>query len=180
MKYKLCPKCKLNYIPKNEEYCSICQNNLKTNNSFQSNSIDSALIDFSKLKCGHVYGTNSKLIYQKFCKTLGWDQSQISNFGFRRPLYATNADANKENDIWFICHYGYNINNNHIANLILNNGDNIIEIVSNKLGASSNANRITFIKTEEGYVFLGVYKLITNGTKRTFKKISNIYPSTNH
>lgn len=180
MKYKLCPSCELNYIPENEEICPLCRKKAENDDLVQTNLKKSALVDFSHLTCGHVYGTNSRIIYQKFCKTLGWDKSQISNFGFRRPLYAKNADTKRENDIWFICYPCYNINDNHIANLILNDGDDIIEIVSDNLGLSNNANRITFVKTKTGYAFLGVYKLIKNGTKRIYKRISNIYPLPNN
>ena len=32
MKYKLCPRCELNYIPEDEEYCEVCKVELgKTN-----------------------------------------------------------------------------------------------------------------------------------------------------
>lgn len=52
----------------------------------------------------------------------------------------------------------------------------ILEAVDEKTGRSNNANRITFVKTKNGYEFLGVYKLVENGTTRVYKRISDIYP----
>lgn len=68
------------------------------------------------------------------------------------------------------------VDNYYVVNLIQNNGENIIEVVDDSIGKSNNANRITFVKTENGYEFFGVYKIIQNGTTRVYKRISDIYP----
>lgn len=49
-------------------------------------------------------------------------------------------------------------------------------MVDDNIGKSNNANRITFVKTKNGYEFLGVYKIIKNGTTRIYQRISNVYP----
>lgn len=171
MNYKKCPKCELNYISENETLCSSC-------------SAKDSYTDFSCIVRGRVYGTNSRKIYEKFCETLGWDKSQANQFGARRtPLYAENCDTNRENDVWFIFYPNYDkdrldsvVEDYHVVNLIQNGGDYIIEIVDEKIGKSNNANRITFVKTQSGYEFLGVYKLMQNGTTRIHERISDNYP----
>ena len=54
--------------------------------------------------------------------------------------------------------------------------DEIIEKVAAFVGSSRDTGRITFVKTNRGYEFLGVYKLAQNGTTRIYKRISDIYP----
>lgn len=68
------------------------------------------------------------------------------------------------------------VDNYHVVNLIQNNGDTIIEVVDDNLGKSNNANRITFVKTNSGYEFFGVYKIVENGTTRRYQRISDNYP----
>ena len=98
-------------------------------------------------------------------------------------MYAANADTNRTSDVWFIFYPNYDpqkldtvVNNYHVVNLIQNSGKEIIEIVDDSIGRSNNANRITFVKTENGYEFFGVYKIIQNGTTRVYQRISDIYP----
>ncbi len=169
MKYKKCPICDLNYVTNDEKYCSVCQRSLE--------------IDFFHIVRGYVYGNNSQQIYEKFCDTLGWDRTKVNKFGWHTPLYAENADTDRTNDVWFIFYPNYDaekinsvVDDYHVVNLIKNNGDNIIEVVENRLGKSNNANRITFVKTSSGYKFFGVYKIIHNGTTRLYQRISDIYP----
>lgn len=64
----------------------------------------------------------------------------------------------------------------HVVKLIQDNGDTIIEVFDDNIGKSNNTNRITFVKTNSGYEFLGVYKIIKNGTTRLDQRISNNYP----
>lgn len=139
--------------------------------------------DFTHIVRGNVYGTNSRTIYENFCDSLGWDKNKADQFGWQTPLYATNADTNRINDVWFIFYANYDpekldsvVGNFHVVNLIQNNGDKIIEVVDDSIGRSNNANRITFIKTHSGYEFFGVYELVQNGTKRIYKRISDSYP----
>lgn len=141
------------------------------------------LVDFSNLVSGKIYGTNSRKIYENFCDSLGWNKALSNQFGWQTPLYAPNCDANKENDVWFICYPNYDIDkldcvvdDFHVVNLIRNEDDEIIEVVDEHIGKSNNANRITFVKTKYGYKFLGVYKIVKNGTTRIYKRISNKYP----
>ncbi len=98
-------------------------------------------------------------------------------------MYAANADTNRTSGVWFIFYPNYDpqkldavVDDYHVVNLIQNNGEKIIEIVDDSIGRSNSANRITFVKTKNGYEFLGVYKIIQNGTTRIYKKISDIYP----
>ena len=175
--YKLCPICETNYIKENEEMCEVC--NPKKSIAKQKKAVEA---DFSSIKLGCVYGSNSREIYERFCKTLNWDKSKSDQFGRQGvPLYAENVD-NKKNDVWFITYYvnketDYSQNSDH-KNVILNDGNEIIEIVSSRIGKSNEANRITFIKTSKGYAFLGVYELIENGLKRKYKRISSEYSIT--
>lgn len=178
MKYKKCPKCELNYITEDEELCKECRPIIRV--SSHSNVIET---DFSKILCGRVYGGNSRKIYEKFCDTLGWDKNKANQFGWQTPLYAANADTSRTNDVWFIFYPNYDINkldavvdNYHVVNLIIENGDKIIEVVDDSIGASNNANRITFVKTNNGYEFFGVYKIVENGTTRVYERIYNKYP----
>lgn len=168
MSYKKCPKCGLNYIKVDEELCSVC----KPKES-----------DFSHIVRGCVYGGNSRKIYEKFCETLGWDKNKSNQFGWQTPLYAANADTDRTNDVWFIFYPNYDVqkldtvvDDYHVVNLIQNNGDKIIEIVDERIGSTNNANRITFVKTDSGYEFFGVYKIIKNGTSRIYRRISDHYP----
>lgn len=136
--------------------------------------------DFSRIIRGRVYGTNSRKIYEGFCATLKWDCGKAGNFGTQgAPLYAENCDTARKFDVWFISRPTYIESgvmvNNHI-NYIKNNGDEIIEKVSQSIGRSNDAGRIVFVKTNSGYEFLGVYKLSENGTTRKFKRISEYYP----
>lgn len=185
MSYKLCPKCELNYIPDNDELCETCkllQIKVKSN-AKTSHRSKIAEIDFSHIVRGCVYGTNSRKIYEKFCDTLGWDISKANQFGWQTPLYAANADTDRINDVWFIFYPNYDaqkldtvVNDYHVVNLIQNNGDTIYEVVDETIGLSNKANRITFVKTNSGYEFLGVYKIVKNGTTRLYQRIYDNYP----
>lgn len=99
------------------------------------------------------------------------------------PLYATNADTDRTNDVWFIFYPNYDaqkldavVDDYHVVNLIQNNGDTIIEVVYDIIGKSNNANRITFVKTNNGYEFFGVYKIVKNGATRLYQCICDNYP----
>ena len=151
MNYKKCPKCELNYI--------------------------TVETDFSHIMRGCVYGGNSRKIYEKFCETLGWDKSKANQFGWQTPLYAANADTDRTNDVWFIFYPNYDAQKlDAVVDLIQNNGDNIVEVVDDNIGKSNNANRITFVKTNSGYEFFGIYKIVKNGTTRLYQRISDNYP----
>ena len=105
MKYRLCPKCELNYISEDEELCSICSPKItRIKEKKQTEK------DFTKIEMGKVYGGNSRKIYENFCDTLKWDKSKANQFGWQTPLYAKNADTNRENDVWFIFYPNYDIN----------------------------------------------------------------------
>lgn len=178
MVYKKCPKCMLNYISDDEEICNVCRPTVKS--SSHTKKIET---DFTRIIRGHVYGGNSRKIYEQFCETLNWDNSKSNQFGWQTPLYASNADTYRTADVWFIFYPNYDaqkldsvVDNYHVVNLIINNGDTIIEVVDDHIGASNNANRITFVRTNSGYEFLGVYKIVENGTTRVYKRISDNYP----
>lgn len=183
MAYKKCPKCGINYILENEDYCDVCKTEMGLISNKTITNRKKSDVDFSRIIRGCVYGTNSRSIYKEFCNTLGWDRHKINQFGWQTPLYAENADTNRTSDVWFIFYANYDpqkldtvVNNYHVVNLIQNNGENIIEIVDDSIGRSNNANRITFVRTKNGYEFFGVYKIIQNGSTRIYKRISDIYP----
>jgi hypothetical protein len=178
MTYKKCPKCELNYITDDEELCATCKPQIKITS--HSKTVET---DFSHIVRGRVYGGNSRKIYEKFCDTLGWDKNKANQFGWQTPLYAANADTDSVNDVWFIFYPNYDaqrldtvVDDYHVVNLIQNNGDNIIEVVDDNIGKSNNANRITFVKTNSGYEFFGIYKIIQNGTTRLYQRIYDNYP----
>ena len=166
MKYKLCPKCNLNFIKESEVFCEQCQPNYP----------------FDKLKNHRFYGSNSKTIYEEFCKTFGWDKNKSNQFGWQKPLYAENVDG-KNLDVWFICYPNFDKKHIHnycesvcAVNVIQKKGEQIIEVVDDKFGNGSSNNRITFLRTDDGYIFLGVFSPIINGTTRVYQKISDCYP----
>lgn len=138
-------------------------------------------INFKKIVCDHIYGSNTREIYEEFCKTLNWDRSKAGEFGRQgAPLYAANVDTDRTSDVWFIPKPNCaDISPYHGGNWLQDNCNTIEERVSKRLGNSNNANRITFLGTKKGYVFLGVYALQKNGLVRIFKKISDTYPITN-
>lgn len=183
MNYKKCPRCETNYILENDDYCDICKAETKIISNKTITHRKKTETDFSRIIRGCVYGTNSQSIYKEFCNTLGWDRNKINQFGYQTPLYATNADTNRTSDVWFIYYPNYDlqhldfvVKDSHAINLIQKNGNMILEAVDEKTGRSNNANRITFVKTKNGYEFFGVYKLVENGTTRVYKRISDIYP----
>ena len=177
MGYKLCSKCEINFIDDSENLCSECSGIKKTE---KNNSLFAS--DYSQIRKGIVYGSNSRDIYEKFCNTLGWDYSQINKFGRQKPLYATNADTDRKRSVWFIFYANYSdkietaVDDLHAVNMIHDNGNAIIEIVSDKLGSTKDKERVVFARVKDGYEFLGVYKVIQNGTTRIYERISDVYP----
>lgn len=183
MAYKKCPRCEINFIPEDKDMCDTCKLQLNILTHKTGSQRKKTETDFSHIRRGHLYGTNSRTIYQKFCETLNWDKNKINQFGWQTPLYATNADTDRVADVWFIFYPNYDpqkldavVDDYHVVNLIQNDGDQIIEVVDDTLGKSNNADRITFVKTKNGYEFFGVYKIIKNGTTRIYKRISDVYP----
>lgn len=179
MNYRKCPKCELNYITEDEELCAMCKPKIAITSYAKQTETD-----FFHIVRGRVYGGNSRKIYEKFCETLGWDKSKANQFGWQTPLYATNADTDRTNDVWFIFYPNYDaekldtaVADYHVVNLIRNDGDEIIEIVDDEIGESNHANRITFVKTSNGYEFFGVYEIVKNGTARLYRRIYDYYPT---
>ncbi len=168
-KYKKCPRCNVNYIQGNGTFCKSCQTEIGGK-------------DFLKIQRGIVYGTNSCVIYEHFCDALGWDKSKATLFGFKRPLYADNADTYRTSDVWFICYPVYdsealgNATDKDHINYIHSDGEIIEELVPEKVGRAHEANKIVFVKTQYGYEFFGVYKIVKNGILRKFQRISDTYP----
>lgn len=136
--------------------------------------------NYSCIVRGCVYGTNSRTVYKSFCDILGWDRDKANQFGRQgAPLYAENCDADRKLAVWFISNpkfYDAEIFEKNHINLIKHNGDEIVEKVAPFIGSSRDTGRITFVKTNRGYEFFGVYKLVANGTTRIYKRISDIYP----
>ena len=179
MQYKNYPKFGSNFTAENDicrEYKTGKSDLLLTDKNHITN-------DFSRIVCGKVYGTDSRTVYEKFCDSLGWDISKADKFGFGTPRYAENCDADRTSDVWFIFCPNYDqnkldtvVDDCRITNLILNNTKNIMEVVDDKSDKKNTANRITFVKTNAGYEFLGVYGILADGTTRVYDRISATYP----
>lgn len=178
---KKCPKCEINFITEDEEICSVCNSPyIFANRISVCKFIEN---DFSRILRGRVYGGNSRKIYEKFCETLNWDKEKANQFGWQTPLYAMNADTDRNLDVWFIFHANYDTKNlnsvvdeSHVINLIVDDGDRIIEVVDDSIGISNAKGRIVFVKNNSGYEFAGVYNIIQNGTTRIYKRYSDNYP----
>ena len=99
MAYKKCPKCGINYILENEDYCDVCKTEMGLISNKTITNRKRSDVDFSRIIRGCVYGTNSRSIYKEFCNTLGWDRHKINQFGWQKPLYAENADTNRTSDV---------------------------------------------------------------------------------
>ena len=158
--------------------------------------------DFTCIFSGLTYGTNSKKIYEAFCKTLNWDKSQSGNFGLQgQPLFAENADTDKCRDVWFLSHLNSfdceineilkNVNIEYLdvseaasaINFISQNKEIIVEyITADKWkNAPKNKERVTFAKVDDfaAYEFLGVYEMIDcnkDATRRIYKRKAEVYP----
>lgn len=164
---------------------------------------DNSNHDFKSIFSGINYGTNSSVIYSKFCKTLQWDESQSGKFGMQgQPLYAENADTDRTRDVWFISYLNYY--NGDVDNILKNakfeeidatksfsainfidiHKKNIVEIITKDKWLNDPKNeRITFAKSKESfsYEFLGVFEIesIMNGegiSRRVYRLKSEVYP----
>ena len=180
-KLKYCPECGRNRIAIEETMCANCIEKKKVEE--MRSPVGAIKTNTPYLVRGRVYGTKAKEIYAELCYVRGWDRSKEGQFGMFKPLYSENCDTNRENDVWFICYPNYSkdglmnvVPDVHAINIIEDNGDKITEIVAQRIGMSHIANRITFVKTKDGYAFLGVYKIVQNGTTRIYKRISDQYP----
>ena len=161
-----------------------------------------SLSDFSCIFSGMLYGTNSKVIYENFCKTLNWDKLQAGKFGMQgQPLFAENADSDRTRDVWFLSHLNtYHcsvediLKNINVDELDTAEGFGAIDFINPSReiiveyitvdkwkGVPKNKERVTFAKTDDlnAYEFLGVYELIDcnkTTTRRVYKRKSEVYP----
>lgn len=133
---------------------------------------------------GRLYGTNPSAIYKELCGVFGWDKSKINQFEENQPLYAKNVDGDGEVEVWFLSQPFYRrmpleqLDHSVISGAIDYDGDYIFEYF-NKFYHDSGYHRVTFIKTDKGYVFFGVYKLITfAGSIPVYKRIGYDFPMT--
>ena len=114
----------------------------------------------------------------------GWDKSKIKLFGKNKPLYAKNVDGDGKVEVWFLSQPFYErlpveqVDSTVISGVIERNGEHIFEYF-NKFYHDSGYQRVTFIKTDKGYVFYGVYQLITfAGSIPVYKRIGYDFPMT--
>lgn len=114
-----------------------------------------------RLVFGAVYGTNSRDMYVQFCKYFDWKLSMKDHFGVRTLMYAKNCTP-EGYSVWFIPHnsiFEKHNENSHWFNFIKGN---IIEEVWIDYENSSLHNdwndRVTFLKTKNGYAFYGIYR----------------------
>lgn len=158
--------------------------------------------DFSCIFSGLTYGSNSKTIYEGFCRSLGWDISQSGKFGKQgQPLFAEYADSDRTRDIWFLSYWNsfvgevkdvfknVDINSIDVVDSLLaidyisQDKKTIVEFIeANKwLGVPQNKERVVFAKNKDvnSYEFLGVFELVecSNDTSiRIYKLKSDVYP----
>lgn len=112
------------------------------------------------------YGGKAQVIYDAGCENFGWDKAQRYLFGPQRILYA--KEVTPENySVWFLSHNNFTktINGNWYNKIDAQKG--IIEEMwsEHQVGElnvyKDYTKRITFAKTKNGYVFLGVYQADT-------------------
>ena len=142
----------------------------------------------SQLLLGRLYGNNPRKIYIKLCRAFGWDRSKTKLFGKNQPMYAKNVDGEGEVEVWFLSRPFYEktpleqLDRSVISGYIDRNGDYIFEYF-NKFYHDSRYDRVTFVKTDKGYVFYGVYKLTTftgdeDNSIPVYKRIGYDFPMT--
>ena len=144
----------------------------------------SAPLNCSQLLQGRLYGTNPSAIYRELCEVFGWDKSKINQFEENQPLYAKNVDGDGKVEVWFLSQSFYEklpveqVDSTVISGVIKWDGEHIFEHF-NKFYHDSSYQRVTFIKTDKGYVFGGVYQLITfAGSIPVYKRIGYDFPRT--
>ncbi len=110
---------------------------------------------------GAAYGKNSRDIYVQFCNFFDWEISKKGYFGMNTLMYAKNCTP-EGYSVWFIPHNDrfekFN-ENYHWFNFV--KGNVIEEIwLGNETRSIHNdwSDRVTFIKTKEGYAFYGIYR----------------------
>lgn len=130
-------------------------------------------------------------VYDICCKYFGWDKSKRRYFGPQGIMYAKNATPEKYS-VWMIVHNSlvepFHNGTSGWYNVV--KSDTIEEIWYTDSRGSADVSdisiRVTFLKTREGYMFKGIYKLSDaelreiNGTHRIvkiYKMISNKYPA---
>ncbi|MCD8205630.1 MAG: hypothetical protein LUD29_03345 [Clostridia bacterium] len=179
IEYEHCPKCGLLQMKKGDTLCDTCKADL----GIAPDGVN-ARENFDEIKRGHSYGTSSAEIYAKFCSHLNWDKYQISHFGYKKSLFAVNADTDRTRDVWFLFHYNTVLNPPAVdaagpsVNFILDSGETIIEKKKTMPWDSYENERIVFVFDKNlGYVFSGVYEYKSSDhDMRLYKRISDVYP----
>lgn len=145
-------------------------------------------LNCSQLLQGRLYGTNPSAIYRELCEVFGWDKSKINQFEENQPLYAKNVDGDGKVEVWFLSQPFYetlpveHVDSTVISGVIKWSGEHIFEHF-NKFYHDSSYHRVTFVKTDKGYVFFGVYKIITFAVNKdvpipVYKRIGYDFPMT--
>ena len=184
---KKCPQCDLNYIKDDADFCEVCK---PQSIPIQFDKVIET--DFGIIRSGRNYGTGTPAIYEKFCKTLGWDFDQLDQFGRNKPLFAYKADANRKCSIWFLFHSNITgtkptskrtsstANGEPHRNIIKLDYSSMTENVrddEDKQGFDG-VPRIVFAKNKyDGYEFIGVFQMVKyENYTRYYERISDTYP----
>lgn len=132
-------------------------------------------------------GTKAQSIYDWGCEKFGWKRSKRDGYGLRKRLCELNSTP-EGYAVWFLTHSNWsNTEGKTWNNQII--GDRIEEkwenINSSTFFHDTNK-RVTFVKKDGVYVFIGVYKCVSikyvdedYGQKKAIKiyqKVSDVYP----
>lgn len=126
--------------------------------------------DFSYLRRGHLYGTDPQKIYEDLCKAYTWDTKKHIGIKWDKPMYMR-FSVDERVDLWFVNNPVFDhskidksLEEHHFVDYITYGGLRICEIFENKQGSNyfSRNNIITFVKTKNGYVFIGTYRVQYN------------------
>ena len=126
--------------------------------------------DFSYLRRGHLYGTDPQKIYQELCKAYAWDTKKHIGIAWDNQMYMR-FNVDERVDLWFVNNPVFDhrkidesLEEHHFVDCVTDGGLHICEIFENKHGSNyfSRNKIITFVKTSNGYVFVGIYSVQYN------------------
>lgn len=138
------------------------------------------------------FGYQAYAIYLEMCDRFGWDRSVAGEFGFKKPLYAGNA-TQEGYAVLFLAHSNFTGSTGGAWKNIIYD-DKIEEFwprsLFYKTTHSSDEVRVVLAKKQDGYHFIGVFKVDMDSLeevssykykqiKKVYRKISSKYPINN-
>ena len=162
LRFGLCDICRM-----------LCSNQLSSLNTVET--------DFRELIRGQLCGANADKILEKLCKVNGWDINQSKSFNWDNSIHKR-VSVDEQMDVWFIdnptfdnCQVDAKLEEYHFVNLISDGEYYVCEIFEDMYGSyfCSKNHILTFVKTNIGYVFLGVYRVHQNYCD--WKTVRNYY-----